>query len=160
MGQAGNDLLAGLDRDKLIDSLNSLYCYEIATMVWAMAVRSRLSGQVLFVLNDEMEELASESLENARALAERIGEIGGGLPADVTDFVKLSPIERVELPASTAEVGPIAVYGLEAVRLAIRTYGALASEVREHDPISHRLVIRILAKHVSREDDAESFLGG
>jgi hypothetical protein len=81
MGQAGNALLGGADRDTVVDALDRLYCRHLVAMHWALAVGNRLEGQPLFLLTDELNEVLDDSLDAARRLADRIAELDGAVGA-------------------------------------------------------------------------------
>ena len=48
----------------------------------ALAIVNRLSGQALFLLASELEEVLSQNLDSAKKLAERIAELDGAVTED------------------------------------------------------------------------------
>src|SRR6516225_5706704 len=51
----------------VIDDLDSFYCHNIVASLWADAVANRLEGMAIYLLSDELPEVA----EHARAAARR-----------------------------------------------------------------------------------------
>src|SRR5215217_2788186 len=92
MGKAGVGLIKGIDVEEIVDTLDGYYCYNLVVMHFSHALRNRLEGQAAFLLGDEFEENAEQSLEAARKLADRIGDLGGEVTADPTRFVERSPL--------------------------------------------------------------------
>jgi len=102
-------------------------------MHFSYALHNHLEGQAAFILGDELDEIAVQSLEAARKLADRIGELGGEVTADPTQFVERSPLGEFSLPASKSEVGIILSFVLERICMIIREYKAFLKRVRGRD---------------------------
>jgi ferritin-like protein len=158
MGKAGVGLIKGIDVEEVVDTLDGYYCYNLVVMHFSHALRNRLEGQAAFLLGDELEENAEQSLKAARKLADRIGDLGGVVSADPTQFVERSPLEEFSLPDSNSEVGVILSFVLERIRMIIGEYGAFLERVRGRDEISHLLVLDLLKEQVARESEIEAAL--
>ena len=158
MGKAGVGLIKGIDVEEIVDTLDSYYCYNLVVMHFSHALRNRLEGQAAFLLGDELEENAEQGLKAARKLADRIGDLGGVVSADPTQFVERSPLEEFSLPDSNSEVGVILGFVLERIRMIIGEYGAFLERVRGRDEISHLLVLDLLKEQVARESEIEAAL--
>jgi ferritin-like protein len=158
MGKAGVGLIKGIDVEDIVDTLDGYYCYNLVVMHFSHALRNRLEGQAAFLLGDEFEENAEQSLEAARKLADRIGDLGGVVSADPTRFVERSPLGEFSLPDSNSEVGIILGFVLERVRTIIGEYGAFLERVRGRDEISYVLVLDLLKEQVARESEIEATL--
>jgi len=65
---------------EIIDTLDSFYCYNITAALWADAVINRLQGLAIFLLGDELAEVADGARAAARQLAGRIGTSGARSP--------------------------------------------------------------------------------
>jgi hypothetical protein len=52
----------------VIDALDSFYCHNVIAALWADAVANRLEGMAIYLLSDEIPEVA----EHARAAARRV----------------------------------------------------------------------------------------
>ena len=158
MGKAGVGLIKGIDVEEIVDTLDSYYCYNLVVMHFSHALRNRLEGQAAFLLGDELEENAEQGLKAAKKLADRIGDLGGVVSADPTQFVERSPLEEFSLPGSNSEVGVILGFVLERIRMIIGEYGAFLERVRGRDEISHLLVLDLLKEQVARESEIEAAL--
>ena len=158
MGKAGVGLIKGIDVEEIVDTLDSYYCYNLVVMHFSHALRNRLEGQAAFLLGDELEENAEQGLKAAKKLADRIGDLGGVVSADPTQFVERSPLEEFSLPDSNSEVGVILGFVLERIRMIIGEYGAFLERVRGRDEISPLLVLDLLKEQVARESEIEAAL--
>jgi ferritin-like protein len=160
MGTAGNALIKEIEIKELIDTLDGYYCYYQRALHWSQAVLNRLEGQAAFILTEELEEVAEQSLKNAKAIAERIGELGGAVTGDPTQFVARSPSRTGEfrLPANNSDIGAILSYALEQTRAIIGEYGACLDFTRGKDELTHHLVLKLLRQEVTRETDLEAAL--
>src|SRR5262249_10902007 len=58
----------------VIDDLDSFYCHNIVASLWADAVANRLEGMAIYLLSDELPEVAEHARAAARRLANRIGD--------------------------------------------------------------------------------------
>jgi ferritin-like protein len=158
MGQVANQVLSGgIDTAELGDSLDSLYCYHMVGFCWALSMGTRLEGRALFLLGDELEEVAEEHLASAKSLAQRISEIGAVTTADPSEFLKRSPFEDLTTPEPGSVEG-ILRYALAAIRAGLASYGAIINRTRGTDDASHLLLVKLARKQASRETDIEGVL--
>jgi hypothetical protein len=75
----------------VIDDLDSFYCHNIVASLWADAVANRLEGMAIYLLSDELPEVADHARAAARRLADRIGDLGGGITADPRQLIDRAP---------------------------------------------------------------------
>jgi hypothetical protein len=123
MGHVANEVLAReSDLAGIVDGLDRLYCYHMAGLCWSLAMYTGLEGQALFLLSDELKEVADEHLGAARALAQRISDLGETITADPTHFLERSPLDELCTP-KPGEVEAILRYALTQVRTALPRYG-------------------------------------
>ena len=66
----------------VMDALDSFYCHNVIAALWADAVANRLEGMAIYLLSDEIPEVAEHARAAARRLADRIGDLGGAITAD------------------------------------------------------------------------------
>jgi ferritin-like protein len=158
MGQVGNRLIVNIAAADVADDLDRLYCYHLATFCWASGMGVRLEGQALFLLGDELAEVAEENLAAARQLASRIGELDGVVTIDPTAFVPRSPAAAPTVPGEAREVAPILRYALEQVRIGLGAYGNLLDRTRDRDDLTHRLLVKLARQLAARETDLEGAL--
>jgi ferritin-like protein len=159
MDTAATALIKGIDIEEIVEALDSFYCYNLVVFHYSRAVENRLEGQAFFLLGDELEEhAAGPSLEAAKKLADRIGELGGVVTADPTLLVERSPLGAFSMPESSSDVGVILGHVLGQIRTIIGAYGAFLERVRGRDEISHRLVLHLLEEQVRLESEIEAAL--
>jgi len=63
----------------VIDDLDSFYCHNVVASLWADALANRLEGMAIYLLSDELPEVAEHARAAARRLADRIGDLGGAV---------------------------------------------------------------------------------
>src|SRR5215204_4953801 len=117
-----------------------------------------LEGQAAFLLSNELEDKAQESMNHAKKLAERIAELGGTETADPTEFVMLSPLKRFSMPSSNSNVNEILSYILALEQSIIRTYGDFLHKIRDKDDATYHVLQEILEDEIRLESEIESVL--
>jgi len=145
-----------VDPAALADELDGLYCYEQVVGHWCKAVENRLLGMATFVLPDELTEVADEADEVAERLAARIAQLGGEITADPTSFVTRSPIDEFTLPDDFGDVVGILTTALYYQRHVIGVYAELLDRLGPADLVTARLLTKILAGKLAREDELEA----
>jgi ferritin-like protein len=161
MARASIELLGGhLEGIDVADELDRLYCYEQVVVHWCTAVGNRLTGVANVLLGEELRKVASEAHAVGERLASRIAQLGGEITADPTGFVERAPIEELRLPDDCSDVEEILTLAIRYERTVIPDYHNLLSGLREHDVITHQLLVEILAEKLAREDELDSTLGG
>jgi ferritin-like protein len=158
MGKIGNQLIAGIAPADVADELDRLYCYHLVTFCWASGMGVRLEGQAIFLLGDELAEVAEENLAAARKLAARVGELGGVITIDPSAFVPRSPVGSLTVPDEARDVAAILRYALEQVRTALAAYGKLLDQTRGRDDLTHRLLASLGRQLAARATDLEGAL--
>jgi ferritin-like protein len=159
MSKASIELVRGeVDPAGLADELDGLYCYEQVVVHWCKGVENRLMGMATFVLPDELSEVADEASEVAERLATRIAQLGGEITADPTAFVTRAPIDEFTLPDDFGDVVAILTTALDYQRHAIGAYADLLDTVGAADVVTHRLLTKILADKLAREDELEAIV--
>jgi ferritin-like protein len=159
MSKASRELIRGpVSAEVIADELDRLYCYEQVVAHWCKAVENRLTGFATFVLPDELAEVAREAAEVGERLAARIAQLGGEITADPTEFVARAPIDRFALPDDLADMTAVLALAIAYQRRAIAAYAELADRLRDGDVVTHRLLTKILARKLAREDEIEAVL--
>jgi hypothetical protein len=62
MGQSGDALLVGVDAAEVARELDGLYCRHLLAVHWSLAVTTRLEGEALFLLSEELDEVLDQNL--------------------------------------------------------------------------------------------------
>lgn len=144
----------------VIDQLDSFYCHNIVTGLWADAVANRLQGLAIYLLSDELPEVAEHARTAARGLADRIGDLGGAVTGDPRQLLDRAPGEYEFTIPDCSNPRAITGYALERLNDVIRAYQAFLDQVRGRDDVSFALVVGLLAAETHRRADIEAALAG
>ena len=145
---------------KVIDGLDTFYCHNIVASLWADAVANRLEGMAIYLLSDELPEVADHAREAARSLAERIGDLGGAVTADPRQLVDRAPGDLEFSIPDCSDPRAIISYALHRLDVIIAAYQAFLDTVRGQDDVSFALVVRLLAAEAHRRADVMAALAG
>jgi ferritin-like protein len=142
------------------DALDSFYCHNVVASLWADAVANRLEGMAIYLLGDELAEVASDARAAAARLAGRIGDLGGAVTADPRQLLDRAPGEAgFDIP-DCSDPRAIVGYALGRLNLIIDAYQAFLGSVRGRDDVSFALVVSLLAAETHRRADAVAALAG
>jgi ferritin-like protein len=144
----------------VIDALDSFYCHNVIVALWADAVANRLEGMAIYLLSDELPEVAEHARKAAARLADRIGDLGGAITADPRQLIDRAPGENEFTIPDCSSPRAIASYALHRLDIIIDAYQAFLDKVRGHDDVSFALVVRLLAAETHRRADATAALAG
>ena len=88
----------------IMGTLDSFYCYNVTAALWADAVINRLEGLAIFLLGDELAEVADRARATAHRLADQIGDLGArSPPTPASCSTAASPLNS---PSPTALTSP------------------------------------------------------
>lgn len=155
MSQAGNSLLRGVTPEAVVADLDRLRTAHVVAEQWLLAVENRLAGPALYLLDDELPELAEINRQAGAALADRVAELNGAITGDPTKVVELSGLGPFELPANTSDPAAITDYALERVRGLIGAYSEALGRTRDADELTHRLLLKLVRQQIEMEADLE-----
>jgi ferritin-like protein len=141
----------------IIDTLDSFYCYNVTAALWADAVINRLEGLAIFLLGDELAEVADRARAAARRLAGRIGDLGGAITADPRQLLDRSIPVEFALP-DCSDVASIGEYALQQLNAIIGAYEAFLNRVRGTDDLSFHLVLDLLAAETHQRAELQAAL--
>jgi ferritin-like protein len=158
MGTAGIRLIHGLDPVEVADDLDRLYCYEQVSIHFVKAIENRLTGLASILLETELPEQVALAERHAGRLASRIGQLGGAITHDPTQFVERAQLPSPELPDDPGDIDSVLRYALEQEQRTIGRYAQLLDRVRGLDVVTEHLIVSILSDKVAREDEIESAL--
>jgi ferritin-like protein len=149
----------GLDAGEVIRRLDGFYCYNLSVSLWADAVANRLEGPALYLLADELAEVAQDARAAAAKLAARIGDVGGAVTAHPRDVADRFPGDFT-MPANCAD--PAAILAIAAANLAtiIDAYDDFLDLALGKDHVSHHLVTKLLGQETHRLADLEAAQAG
>ncbi|HYK69844.1 MAG TPA: ferritin-like domain-containing protein [Streptosporangiaceae bacterium] len=148
------------DVQDVIDALDGFYCHNIVAALWADAVGNRLQGWAIYLLSDELPEVADQARAAARRLADRIGDLGGAITGDPRRLLERAPGDHEFTIPDCSDPRAITSYALERLNVIIAAYQAFLDGVRGHDDVSFALVVKLLAAETHRRADIEAALAG
>jgi ferritin-like protein len=145
---------------KVIGDLDSFYCHNVVVSLWADAVANRLEGMAIYLLSDELPEVAEHARTAAGRLAGRIGDLGGAITADPRQLIDRAPGGTEFTIPDCSDPRAIISYALHRLDLIIAAYQAFLDTVRGRDDVSFALVVGLLAAEAHRRADAQAALAG
>ena len=144
----------------VIETLDSFYCHNVIAALWADAVANRLEGMAIYLLSDEIPEVADHARAAARRLADRIGDLGGAITADPRQLIDRAPGDVEFTIPDCSSPRAIASYALHRLDIIIDAYQTLLDKVRGRDDVSFALVVELLAAETHRRADVIAALAG
>jgi ferritin-like protein len=144
----------------VIDDLDSFYCHNIVASLWADAVANRLEGMAIYLLSDELPEVAEHARAAARRLADRIGDLGGAITADPRQLIDRAPGGNEFTIPDCSDPHAIISYALQRLDVIIAAYQAFLDKIRGRDDVSFSLVVGLLGAETHRRADAQAALAG
>lgn len=144
----------------VIEALDSFYCHNVVAALWADAVANRLEGMAIYLLTDELAEVADHARKAAARLANRIGDLGGAITADPRQLLDQAPGEAEFTIPDSSDPRAIVTYALHRLNIIIAAYQDFLDKVRGRDDVSFALVVSLLAAETHRRADAQAALAG
>ena len=142
----------------VIDALDSFYCHNVIVSLWADAVANRLQGIAIYLLSDELPEVADHARAAARRLADRIGDLGGAITADPRQLIDRAPGNYEFTIPDCSDPRAITSYALQRLNVIIAAYQAFLDKIRGRDDVSFALVVGLLATETHRRADVAAAL--
>jgi bacterioferritin len=143
------------DTKRVIQALNSLRSTEIMSYLQYMQHQYMAVSLLSPGLKAEFEAHATQELDHANRLAERIQQLGGVPVYDPKDISAKAASVGV-VPEQGASLAEMVVEDLMLERQQIEVYSALIREVGDQDPVTRHVLIGILVeteKHASELAD-------
>jgi len=144
----------------VIDDLGSFYCHNVVASLWADALANRLEGLAIYLLSDELPEVAEHARAAARRLADRVGDLGGAVIADPRQLIDSAPGDEEFTIPDCSDPRAITSYALHRLDVIIAAYQAFLDKVRGRDDVSFALVVGLLAAETHRRADVRAALAG
>jgi ferritin-like protein len=145
---------------EVIDALDSFYCHNVIVALWADAVANRLEGSAIYLLSDEIPEIAEHARAAAASLAGRIGDLGGAITADPRQLIDRAPGSDEYAIPDCSDPRAIITYGLQRLNTIIAAYQDFLDTVRGRDDVSFALVVGLLGAEAHRRADVIAALAG
>jgi ferritin-like protein len=147
-----------LAADEVINTLDSFYCHNQVAALWADAVANRLEGLAIYLLSDELSEVADHARGAARRLADRIGDIGGAVTGDPRQLLDRAPGDGSFSIPDCSDPRAIVGYAVQRLNAIIDAYQAFLDHVRGKDDVSFALVVKLLGAETHRRAGAQAAL--
>ena len=149
-----------LAAEDVIDTLDSFYCHNVVVSLWADAVANRLEGPAIYLLSDEIPEVAEHARRASARLAERIGDLGGAITADPRQVIDRAPGDDDFTIPDCSDPRAITTYALQRLDTIIAAYQDFLNKVRGRDDVSFALVVSLLGAETHRRADVTAALAG
>ena len=149
-----------LAAEDVIDALDSFYCHNVVAALWADAVANRLEGPAIYLLSDEIPEVAEHARAAAAQLADRIGDLDGAVTADPRQLIDRAPGGNEFAIPDCSDPRAITTYALQRLNIIIAAYQAFLDKVRGHDDVSFALIVSLLGAETHRRADVKAALAG
>jgi hypothetical protein len=114
----------------VIDDLGSFYCHNVMASLWADALANRLEGMAIYLLSDELPEVAEHVRAAARCLADRVGDLGVALTADPASSSAARPAMRSSPSPDCSDPRAITSYVLHRLDVIVAAYQVFLDKVR------------------------------
>lgn len=144
----------------VIDALDSFYCHNVVVALWADAVANRLEGMAIYLLSDELGEVAGHARDVARRLADRIGDLGGAVTGDPRQLLDRAPGDAEFTIPDCSDPRAITSYAMKRLDAIIAAYHAFLDMVRRRDDVSFALVVGLLGAETHRRANVQAALAG
>ncbi len=155
MGTKGREIV-GMDVNELIKELNKALADEWLAYYQYWIGAKVAKGKMRNAVVEELEEHASEELEHAGMLVERILQLGGTPLLSPQDWYKETNC-TYEIP-NDPKVQVLLEQNIRGEQCAIDVYHRLANMTKDVDPITYNMVLEILEDEVEHEEDLEALL--
>ena len=141
----------GIDVDKLIKELVANASVEFTAYYYFTLLRANCTGMEGEGIKGIIEDARLEDLSHFESCIERIYQLGGSLPKDATDFIKMSGCEFLQLPPNPTDLKAILEKCLKAEQGAIVNWDRVCQMTNGKDPATYDLAKDILAEEIEHE---------
>ena len=155
MGTKGREIV-GLDVDDLIEVLNKAFADEWLAYYQYWVGAKVVQGPMRGAVAAELEEHATEELEHAEMLAERVLQLGGTPLLKPQDWYEMTNC-GYDVPKDPY-VEVLLEQNIKGEQCAIEVYQRLIELAKDADPITYKIVLEILADEVEHEEDLQALV--
>jgi bacterioferritin len=154
MARAGKSIIKGVEIQELIDILNRAYADEWLAYYQYFIEAKVIKGLMKDAAIAELTQHATDELNHANLVADRILQLGGTPLLDPHDWFKQTNC-GYEAP-SDFDVVTILDDAIKGEQCAIATYSKLVDLTRDKDIVTYDIVSQILADEVEHEEDLQA----
>ena len=153
MGTRGRQII-GMDVDELLRLLNAAYASEWLAYYQYWLGAKVIKGPMKDAVAGELNLHATEELNHAVLLAERMVQLGGAPISDPKKWFDLSPC-RYDAP-DDSYVAVLLDQNIAGEQCAIDTYKQLMDVTKDKDMVTYNMALTILEQEVEHEEDLQS----
>ena len=153
MGTRGREIV-GIDVDKVVEMLNAAYASEWLAYYQYWLGAKLIKGPMKDAVAAELNLHATEELNHAVLLANRIIQLGGTPLLDPHDWFAKSPC-AYDAPKDPY-VSVLLTENIAGEQCAIDTYKKLMDATRDKDMVTYNMALTILEQEVEHEEDLQS----
>ncbi len=155
MGTRGREIV-NLDVDELLNVLRKAYSDEWLAYYQYWTGAKVAKGPMKDAVIAELELHATEELNHALLVTERIIQLGGEPVADPRDWFKLTNC-AYEAPTDPF-VKTLLEQNIRGEQCAISVYNDIMEMTRDKDPVTYNIALQIIEQEVEHEEDLQSLL--
>jgi len=141
----------GVNVDELIKQLVINSSVEFTAYYYFTLLRANCTGMDGEGIKGVIEDARLEDLSHFESCIERIYQLGGQLPKDATDYIKMSGCEFLQLPDNTTDIKEILEKCLKAEQGAIVNWDKVCNMTHGKDPMTYDIAKDILSEEIEHE---------
>ncbi len=141
----------GVHVDELIKQLVINSSVEFTAYYYFTLLRANCTGMEGEGIKGVIEDARLEDLSHFESCIERIYQLGGKLPKDATDYIKMSGCEFLHLPDNTTDLKEILEKCLKAEQGAIVNWDKVCNMTNGKDPMTYDIAKDILSEEIEHE---------
>ncbi|NDB51475.1 MAG: DNA protection protein DPS [Nitrosopumilaceae archaeon] len=141
----------GVDIDELIRLLVYNASVEFTAYYYFTNLRMHCTGVEGEGIKGVIEDARLEDLSHFESCLSRIYELGGSLPNDATEFIKMSGCEFLQLPPNKTDLRAIMEKCLKAEQGAIVNWNKICQMTHGKDPATYDVAKDILREEIEHE---------
>ncbi|MDA7939347.1 MAG: DNA protection protein DPS [Nitrosopumilus sp.] len=141
----------GVDVEALIAELVRNAAVEFTAYYYFTNLRAHCTGLEGEGLKGVIEDARLEDLSHFESCIERIYQLGGSLPDDAAEFVRMSGCDFLKLPADRTDHRAILEKCLKAEQGAIVNWDKICKMTHGKDPATYDIAKDILAEEIEHE---------
>lgn len=141
----------GINIDELIKLLVYNASVEFAAYYYFANLRAHCTGPDGESIKGVIEDARLEDLSHFESCLSRIYELGGSLPIDAQEFIRMSGTEFLQLPTNRTDIKEILKKCLVAEQGAIVNWNKLCNMTLGKDPATYDLAKDILREEIEHE---------
>ena len=141
----------GVNIDELVKQLIYNASVEFTAYYYFTNLRAHCTGTDGESIKGVIEDARLEDLSHFESCLSRIYELGGALPNDATEFIRMSGCEFLQLPTNKTDIKEILKKCLAAEQGAIVNWNKVCRMTYDKDPATYDVAKDILREEIEHE---------